>query len=171
MAEIWDLYDENKALIRGAFHERDSEKSIPLGMYHMAVWLYMVTRSGKMFLTQRALTKSRSLQWEPSGGSVQSGEKPIQACVREVKEETSIDVPVDRIRFFKEERGKDWILEYYYVVVDDIDIESLTLQEAEVSDAKLVTFEELSQMNENNELVAGVFEGFDDVLWRVKLFL
>lgn len=168
--ERWDLYDENKKIIEGASHVRDSEEPIADGMFHIAVWLFMVTKDKKIFLTQRAATKSRAFLWEPVGGSALAGESPVEACVREVKEESSIDVLADDIVYFDEERGKDWILEYYYVVVDDIDIASLKLQEEEVADSKLISIDELLAMESRGELVKGVKQGFEKVFdllsWR-----
>lgn len=165
--ERWDLYDENKNIIEGASHVRDSKEPIADGRFHIAVWLFMVTKEKKIFITQRAATKSRAFLWEASGGSVLAGESPVEACVRELKEETSIEVKANEIVYFDEERGKDWILEYYYVVVDDIDVESLKLQEEEVADAKLILMDELLAMESRGELVNGVKQGFEKVLDRV----
>lgn len=165
--EYWDLYDANKNKIDGIYGIRDQKQIIPDGMFHITVWLYIVTKDGEIFLTQRAPTKSRSYLWEPSGGSVLKGECSVEACVRELREETSIEIEPDKIKYFDEERGKDWILEYYYTIVDYIDVESLVLQESEVMAAKLVTKEELQMMNSRQELVGGVVQGFEKVFSEI----
>lgn len=161
--ERWDLYDSDKHIIEGASYVRGSEDPIAEGMFHIAVWLFIITRDNKIFLTQRAASKSRAFLWEASGGSVLAGETPIEACIREVKEETSIAVIADDIVYFDEERGKDWILEYYYAIVNDIDVTSLKLQEEEVSDVKLISIDELLDMESRGELVNGVKQGFEKI--------
>lgn len=169
MGEIWDLYDADKNIIEGKFYERGSKTPIPKGMYHLAVWLFMITKDNKIFLTQRAATKSRAFLWEASGGCISSGETSIEGCIRELKEETSINLTSDEIKYFSGLRKASEILEYYYAVVEDIDIDSLILQESEVAKAKLVSMDELKSMDERGELVAGTLQGFEKLFSLLKI--
>ena len=162
--EVWDLYDENKELINGVSHIRYSSVPIPRGMYHIAVCTYIITKNGKALITQRSKNKSKPLMWEASGGSVLQGEQSIDACVRELKEETSIEISKEKLKYLNEERGDDWILECYYAVVDNLNLDSLVLQDSKVADAKLVDLDELYIMNEAGYLLGGVYENFHRLL-------
>lgn len=52
-------------------------------LYHIAVWLFLVTKDKKIFLSQRSKNKSRVYMWEPSGGSMLQGETVVKASIRE----------------------------------------------------------------------------------------
>lgn len=42
--ELWNLYDEKKNIIKGHKIEKNHKDGIPRGMYHMAVWLFIITK-------------------------------------------------------------------------------------------------------------------------------
>lgn len=157
--EIWDLYDENKKYLDKTCLRKHKD-NIPQGSYHLAVWVYIITSDGGMLLTQRAENKSRALKWEPVGGCVISGENSIECAVREVREEISLDIKDDKLELFYEEKSRNEILEYYGISIESINLEQLRLQNEEVKDVKLVDAEELRNMQEKEELVVGVYEGF-----------
>lgn len=161
--EVWDLYDENKNYL-GKTCLRKQKDNIPQGSYHLAIWVYIITSDGGMLLTQRAENKSRALKWEPVGGCVISGEKSIECAVREVGEEISLDIKADKLKLFYEKKSRNEILEYYGIFVENINLEQLRLQEEEVKDIKIVDAKELRNMQEKEELVAGVYDGFSMAL-------
>lgn len=66
--EIRDSYDANKSVIRGASHIRGSKDPVPEAMFHMSVWIFLVTKAKKFFITQRSKNKSKPHMWEPTGG-------------------------------------------------------------------------------------------------------
>lgn len=160
--EIWDLYDEQKNKV-GLTHVRGEK--IPDGYYHMAVYLFIVTSNKKALITQRSIHKSSySLMYECSGGSLLQGEDGKTGAIRELLEETGLVIDKSAPTFFKEVWGDDWVLEYYYAIVDDFDVSNLTLQEEEVSDAKLVDLNELKLMEENNMLVNDIYDSFEEII-------
>ena len=62
------------------------------GEYHLTV-LGVVARHGTFLITKRVLTKAWAPGWwEVSGGAAQAGESSYDAVLREVKEETGLDV-------------------------------------------------------------------------------
>ena len=75
--ELWDIYDKNKkptgrTMKRNDWHLKDGE-------YHL--------------ITKRVMTKAWAPGWwEVSGGAAQAGEASYDAVLREVKEETGLDV-------------------------------------------------------------------------------
>jgi 8-oxo-dGTP diphosphatase len=52
---------------------------------------------GRVLITQRRADQSLPLQWEFPGGKVEPGEAPVDALVRELREEIGVEVAVGRI--------------------------------------------------------------------------
>jgi 8-oxo-dGTP pyrophosphatase MutT (NUDIX family) len=89
--ELWDIYDENKTLT-GRTMKRNDWNMQP-GDYHLTVLGVIRHRDGRYLITRRVQTKSWAPGWwEVSGGGVQAGETSREAVLREVKEETGLDV-------------------------------------------------------------------------------
>ena len=89
--ELWDIYDSDKkqtgrTMKRNDWTLKDDE-------YHLTV-LGVIRRSdGKFLITKRVMTKAWAPGWwEVSGGAAQAGEASYDAVLREVKEETGLDV-------------------------------------------------------------------------------
>ncbi|WP_163831835.1 NUDIX hydrolase [Spartinivicinus ruber] len=57
----------------------------------MATWA-VIENEKKILLIRRSLKTSRSGQWCFPGGGIKENESPEEACIREVKEETSLDI-------------------------------------------------------------------------------
>lgn len=89
--ELWDIYDKDKK--RTGRTMKRNDWCLQDGEYHLTV-LGVVARSDKKFLiTKRVMTKSWAPGWwEVSGGAAQAGEDSKDAVIREVKEETGLDV-------------------------------------------------------------------------------
>lgn len=51
-------------------------------------------RDGKVFLAQRAATKSQGLKWEFPGGKIEAGETPENALEREIIEELGAHIQI-----------------------------------------------------------------------------
>jgi A/G-specific adenine glycosylase len=69
-------------------------KRAPLPRYHIAVGV--VFRRQRVLITRRKPEGLLGGLWEFPGGRIADGEAPESACVREIKEETNLDVRVDR---------------------------------------------------------------------------
>lgn len=61
----------------------------------MSVWA-IIEEQGQILLVQRSITTSRAGQWCFPGGGIKRGETPEAACVREAREETGLQIVVDR---------------------------------------------------------------------------
>ncbi len=89
--EIWDIYDVNKQLT-GRTMKRNDWNMQP-GDYHLTVLGVIRHTDGRYLITKRVQTKSWAAGWwEVSGGGVMAGETSQQAVLREVREETGLDV-------------------------------------------------------------------------------
>ena len=63
------------------------------GEYHLTVLGVIQHTDGRYLITKRVMTKSWAPGWwEVSGGGAQAGETSLAAVLREVKEETGLDV-------------------------------------------------------------------------------
>lgn len=89
--EMWDIYDKDKKLT-GRQMERNNW-TLKDDEYHLTVLGVIERRDGKYLITQRAADKAWAAGWwEVSGGGVMAGETSEQAVMREVLEETGLDV-------------------------------------------------------------------------------
>jgi 8-oxo-dGTP diphosphatase len=57
----------------------------------------LIAREGRVLITQRTAAQALPLQWEFPGGKVESGEAPVAALARELREEIGVGVAVGRI--------------------------------------------------------------------------
>ena len=57
----------------------------------------MIQKDSKFLFVERSEGTSRSGQWCPPGGGCKEGESLEDACIREVKEETGLDVTVENL--------------------------------------------------------------------------
>ena len=89
--ELWDIYDENKELT-GRTMKRNDWNMKP-GDYHLTVLGVVRHIDGRYLITKRVMTKSWAPGWwEVSGVGVLAGEDSHTAVLREVREETGLDV-------------------------------------------------------------------------------
>lgn len=88
--EKWDLFTSDrqpagKTMYRG--------ETVPEGLYHQVVHVWLRNSRGQYLISQRSPDKSElPLMWECVGGSVLSGEDSLGGALREVKEEVGIDL-------------------------------------------------------------------------------
>lgn len=147
MSEKWTIVDIDENEV-GLTWERDSNLKIPDGLFHVAVSIWIKDQNGNILLTQRHPNKPWGLKWECSGGSVLAGESVIEGAQRELREETGIKLPEDKLKHLGKTVMQDvhCIMHTFLGYVDsEID---LTLQSEEVVDAKWVDKQELEQMKD-----------------------
>ena len=149
--EIWDAYDKNENKLGFNLYR---DKPVPKNVYHLVVENYVFSRSGKVLVTQRAANKSWSLKWENQGGSALKDETPIQAAIRELREETGISVDESQLRFAYTEIREPSIYKCFVVLIDGN--EKITLQEGETVDYKWLTYEEYLAFIKTDKFVGKV---------------
>jgi 8-oxo-dGTP diphosphatase len=62
----------------------------------MATWA-VIEYQKKILLIKRSAKTSRSGQWCFPGGGIKENESPEDACIREAKEETSLDIKIHNL--------------------------------------------------------------------------
>lgn len=102
-------------------------------------------RDGKILVVKRAFEPGAG-KWSIPGGLVEVGEKLSEACIREMKEETGIDIQVlELINVFDMiDRDASGKVQYHYVLIDFLakPVGGVEMPNPEVTDMKWVTHQE-----------------------------
>ncbi len=132
--ELWDLYDENRIPL-GRTHPRG--EPLPEGTYHLAVIVVILNSHGEVLLTRRAKEKAACPgYWENTGGAARSGETPLQAIQRELREETGLVAkPEEFTLLLREDRRTDCHFDIF-ALTRDVKIEDIQFQPEETDAAR-----------------------------------
>lgn len=151
MAELWDLYDENRRPL-DRLHRRGDP--LPEGAYHLVVQVWIRDGRGRFLISRRHPDKPFGLYWECTGGSVTAGEDSRSGAMREVGEELGISLKPEQLTLMSVRRRDDysdfcddWLARW------DGELDQLRLQDSEVVDAKWANYDELCAMEERGEFV------------------
>lgn len=139
MAELWDIYDENR-IFTGRTHVRGAPMAP--GEYHLVSDVWTVNHENRVLLTQRHPSKPKGLMWECTGGAVQAGESSLSGVIRELREETGLQVLPHQLSLLHTVRLQDRFVDTYIVRVD-FALPQLVLDQTETVQAILVDWEEL----------------------------
>ena len=160
--ELWDIYDSNKKRTGRTMKRNDWQ--LKDGEYHLTVLGIVVRSDGKFLITKRVMTKAwASGWWEVSGGAAQAGEDSKDAVIREVREETGLDVSNAEGGFlFSYKRDNPGEGDNYFVDVyrfkKDFDEADINLQTEETAGYMLATAEEIKEIADQ-----GIFLHYDSV--------
>ena len=148
--EFWDAYNEKSEKIEGIKLVRGED--IPEGYFHIVCDVAVQHIDGTYLLMQRSSNKTHPNKWELSaGGSLLSGEEPIQGAYRELYEETGIRPDnIMEIGVFISYQRKT--IYYEYLTIIDIDKDSIVLQEGETQAYRWIDKKALMSMSKE-ELV------------------
>ncbi len=141
-----DLYDSERNLTGKYIYAGEHP---PQDLYYLVVVIFIQNSNG-MFLMQKR-SKIKGGEWASTGGHPKMGESSFDGIITEVNEELGIDISLykDKIVLFKTIKASDCFVDLYYLKAD-IDVNSLTLQEEEVEDAKYFPTNEIENMIKNN---------------------
>ena len=160
--EYWDLYDKdrnklNKIVKRGDYLN-DNE-------YHLVINAWIKNKNNEFLITQRSRNKSHPLMWECTGGSALMGETSLEAAIREVNEETGIDVSNSKSKFLgstlRYYKGCPDILDVW-LFENDTNIEDVKIQEEEVEDVMWASVSKIQELYSEGKFEANTF--FEDAL-------
>lgn len=160
--EFWDIYDGNKQPTGRTMKRNDW--CLREGEYHLTVLGVIAAGDGRFLITKRVMTKSWAPGWwEVSGGAVLAGESSKDAVVREVKEETGLDVSDwDGGYVFSYKRENPGEGDNYFVDVyrftGDFREEDIKLQEEETAGYRLASKEEIESLAKE-----GIFLHYDSI--------
>lgn len=160
--ELWDIYDENKK--RTGRTMKRNDWTMKPGEYHLSVLGVIRRTDGRYLITKRAMNKEWAPGWwEVPGGAVQAGETSEEAVLREIREETGLDVSHAEGGFLFSYRrenvkeGDNYFVDIYRFTLD-FEEEEIALQEAEVAGVVLAGPEQLQEYGRQ-----GRFLHFDSI--------
>ncbi len=169
-AEIWDLYDRDGKLT-GETHVRKFGNYLEIAddRYHLVVDILALHEDGTYLLTKRSMEKDvYPGYWEASaGGSAKSGEEPIQAAVREFREETGLDadsMELVNVLFKDSSHG----LYYSYLAKVSGDKDRVVLQEGETTDYKWVDRKGLLEYIDSDEAIVSHNQRYDKYIQTLR---
>ena len=94
--------------------------------------------------------------WEIPGGAVKAGESSQEAVIREVREETGLDVSGKKggyqFSYHRENKGQNYIVDIYRFDMDAGE-EDLTLQKEETMGGKFASLEEIKEIAAKGEFL------------------
>lgn len=150
--EYWDIYDKNKQLTGRTMKKNDW--ILKEGEYHLSVIAILQRNDGKYLITQRVMSKSWAPGWwEVPGGACMAGETSREAIIREVKEETGLDVSHAQgglvFTYHREniEEGDNYFVDVYKFILD-FDESDIQIQKEEALGYKICTKEELEPLKD-----------------------
>ena len=152
MDELIDIYDENRVLT-GEVLPRKTK--LPKGKYMLYVIALIRNSEGRILVTKRSLDKKWAPgSWEIPGGGAAKGETSFDAVKREVFEETGIRITKEKSQIVYSYRNDDESGDNYFtdIFVCDADftVDDVKVQEREIIDVKLVTFDEIDMLHEKD---------------------
>ena len=148
--EYWDIYDKDKK--RTGRTMKRNDWCLQEGEYHLTVLGVVVRPDGRFLITRRVMTKSWAPGWwEVSGGGVMAGEESRDAVVREVREETVLDVSGCGdgylFTYHRENPGEgdNYFVDVYRFELD-FEESDVQIQEKETAGFQLATAEEIKEL-------------------------
>lgn len=160
--EFWDIYDKDKKPTGRTMKKNDW--ILKDGEYHLTVLGVVRHVNGKYLITKRVMTKAWAPGWwEVSGGACQAGETSLEAVLREVQEETGLDVSgcKDAYKFtYKRENpgeGDNYFVDVYRFELD-FEESDLNIQEEEAAGYMLATLDEIKAF-----AAEGIFLHYDSI--------
>ncbi len=160
--ELWDIYDVNKQLTGRTMKRNDF--TMADGDYHLTVLGVVVNTAGEFLLTRRVMSKSWAPGWwEVSGGGVMAGETSEQAVIREIREETGLDVTgaeggyLFSYRRDNPDEGDNYFVDVYRFILDFTD-EQVHIQTDEADGYMLASHKDIKDLGAD-----GVFLHYDSI--------
>lgn len=161
--ELLDIYDDNgnvtgKTVIRGEKLKelKDNE--------HIALSVIFIENDKGEFLIQKT-SKEKGGHYSSTGGHVDSGETPLEAIKREVKEEIGINIDNDKIVDYGF-LSYDKPLRFMYYIRKNIDISDIKVQKEEVDFVKYMSVQEINDLIEKEEMLKSHGILFKEIIKR-----
>lgn len=156
--ELWDVYDGQRRPT-GRLHPRGKE----LGGddYHLVVHVWIRDSRGRYLITRRSPNKGHGGMWESPGGSAQAGDDSLRASLREVREETGLELDPCKGEIVLSYREDHFFCDVW-LFRQDFDISRVVLQPGETCDCRCACKDEILKLQSQGLFVP--FQRLDQVL-------
>lgn len=161
MEELVDIYDSITGRKTGKIISKN--KAHEEGIWHSAIHIIMLSKDKSKVLLQKrcASKKLYPNMWDITvGGHISAGEDSLVSAKREFKEELGLDLDYFEFKYLdkvKEEfynngiNSKEFV--YVYLVIGDVEVDSLKLQEEEVSEARWFNKREFLELVNEDKII------------------
>lgn len=176
--EYLDIVDEDGNLtgekeLRTVCHEK--------GLRHQTVHIYLYRKNnGRLEILPHLRSKfkaSNPSAWDTRfGGHVETGQTINEAALRELQEETGLEVDMEDlligpIEFYDGGKNKEVVSAFYYNFTDGLN--KLSFDDGEVQEVRWMSFEEIErEMNDKSKTWTGSVRGLyaikNDLLQKIK---
>jgi len=155
--ETWDVYNKNREKLNKTIIRNEK---LDEGEYHISVHIWIVNDNNEFLIQKRSANKKRSPNmWAMTGGAVLTGEKGVEACVREIKEELDISVKTSDLIFIGTiNRPKSFV--DIYLLKDNTKIDNMNMQEDEVAEVKWVSISEIDNLIAEEKFASSILDGY-----------
>ena len=151
MDEWIDIIDSHENFMFKALKSEAHAK----GLAHSSIHLWLYNNAGNLLIQKRSESKKCYPNlWDVSvAGHVLSGENPIQAAIRECKEETGFELKAQNLFFFgknhkQKVHASDFIdheYQHLFLANCNLEVSEFQIQIEELSEVKWISFQELNQ--------------------------
>lgn len=148
--ELLDVYDGN-GNTTGRTIARGDKETVLSENEHIAVSVIFIENDNSEFLIQKT-SKEKGGKFSSTGGHVHSGETPLEAIKREVKEELGINIYNNQIKEYGFLRY-DMPLRYIYYLRKNIDLNNIQLQKSEVDYVEYMSISKINELIETNQML------------------
>lgn len=164
--ELLDVYDNN-GNVTGRKVIRGDKTAVLEENEHIAVAVIFIENDKGEFLIQKT-SKEKGGEFSSTGGHVDSGETPIMAIKREVKEELGVNIDNEQI----EEYGfllYDKPIRYLYYLKKNIPLDKLVIQKDEVEYVEYMSVSKINELIESNQMLKSHGIMFNELMAKRKI--
>lgn len=153
--ELVDLYSEERIPLGRTADRKEHRARAYFDEFRVVVHICIFNSQGQLLIQQRSMQKDAFPgKWDVSAaGGVAAGETSRQSAEREVWEELGYKLDLTGVRPSMTVNYDGGFDDFFLVVRDDLNLETLTLQEEEVSAARWATQEDVLSMLETDEFI------------------
>ncbi|MBR6948704.1 MAG: NUDIX hydrolase [Bacilli bacterium] len=164
--ELLDIYDSN-GNATGRKIERGDKAAVLNENEHIAVAVIFIENDKGEFLIQKT-SQEKGGEFSSTGGHVDSGETPMMAIKREVKEELGYNVDDEQI----EEYGfilYDMPIRYLYYLKKNIPLDKIIIQQDEVEYVEYMSVSKINELIESNQMLKSHGIMFKELMSKRKV--